>query len=749
MILALLILSGVSARADEGMWMIHSIDAALEKKMKERGLELSAGEIYNADAEGATIADAVVSLEFGCTGSIISDNGLMITNHHCAYSDVHKLSTPEHNYLDEGFWAMRSDEEVNIKGKKVYFLKRVIDVTEEVEAMKVESDVQARPLGMRKLSYLLETRYKEQTGMEAWLASMWDGSKYYMALYEVYGDVRLVAAPPVSSAAFGGDIDNWEWPQHKCDFALYRIYMAPDGSAAEYSENNVPLKPKAKLNISLDGYKAGDYTMILGYPGTTNRYSNSAEVNFKQTLKQPICNSLRGEQMDIIKGWMDKDPEIRLKYSDYFFTLSNIQECFSGEVECIDRFDVISRKEALEKELQEWIEASPERKERWGNLLNDLKVKYLAVVEPERNINYFRETLVRGTRISRAGTKLNSFRTTVLKSQGITPKKPIELKDGPDPVETEFSETFRFRGYDYKKQIDAILKEYEGIDLRVEKDLFRLAVEKFYSNVDHSLIGEYQKKIYHENSVYLTGADGGLRPNYDKMADYVWNKSFFTDLDRLHAFLSEEHTLNEYMNDPLFHFLQELKITGFNEAVTTAEGEPGRSTLNKEFTHALYQMRLDKGIVQYPDANSTMRITYGTVGGYEPRDGVVCDWKTTPAGILEKYDPSDYDFTLNDRQYLLYRKGDWGKWGFGKDGSNMYVNFLTDNDITGGNSGSPVLNSKGELIGLAFDGNKESLASDVYYTPGYNMCVCVDIRFVLWTLDRYAGMTRIIEELGL
>lgn len=749
LILALLILAGVSARADEGMWMIHSIDAALEKKMKERGLELSAGEIYNADAEGATIADAVVSLEFGCTGSIISDNGLMITNHHCAYSDVHKLSTPEHNYLDEGFWAMRSDEEMHIKGKKVYFLKRVIDVTEEVEAMKVESDVQARPMGMRKLSYLLETRYKEQTGMEAWLASMWDGSKYYMALYEVYGDVRLVAAPPVSSAAFGGDIDNWEWPQHKCDFALYRIYMAPDGSAAEYSENNVPLKPKAKLNISLDGYKAGDYTMILGYPGTTNRYSNSAEVNFKQTLKQPICNSLRGEQMNIIKGWMDKDPEIRLKYSDYFFTLSNIQECFSGEVECIDRFDVISRKKALEKELQEWIEASPERKERWGNLLNDLKVKYLAVVEPERNINYFRETLVRGTRISRACTKLNSFRTTVLKSQGINPKKPIELKDGPDPVETEFSETFRFRGYDYKKQIDAILKEYEGIDLRVEKDLFRLAVERFYSSVDHSLIGEYQKRIYHENSIYLTGADGGLRPDYDKMADYVWNNSFFTDLDRLHTFLSEEHTLNEYMNDPLFHFLQELKITGFNEAVTTAEGEPGRSTLNKEFTHALYQMRLDKEIVQYPDANSTMRITYGTVGGYEPRDGVVCDWKTTPAGILEKYDPSDYDFTLNDRQYLLYRKGDWGKWGFGKDGSTMYVNFLTDNDITGGNSGSPVLNSKGELIGLAFDGNKESLASDVYYTPGYNMCVCVDIRFVLWTLDRYAGMTRIIEELGL
>ena len=748
-LLILLVLAGTASRADEGMWMIHAIDSALEKKMQERGLELSAGEIYNADAEGATIADAIVSLEFGCTGSIISDNGLMITNHHCAYGDVHKLSTPEHNYLDEGFWAMNSDEEVNIKGKKVLFLKRVLDITDEVEKMKVGLDTQTRPMGMRKLSYILETRYKEETGMEAWLASMWDGSKYYMALYEVYADVRLVAAPPVSFAAFGGDIDNWEWPQHKCDFAMYRIYTAPDGSPAEYSENNIPLKPKAKLKISLEGYKAGDYTMILGYPGSTNRYSNSYEVNFNQTVKQPICNSLRGEQMAIIKGWMDKDPEIRLKYSDYFFTLSNIQECFSGEVECIDRFDVISRKEAVEKEVQEWIEASPERIKRWGNLLNDLKIKHLAVAAPERNINYFRETLIRGTRISRACTKLNSFRTTVFKSQGITPKKPIELKDGPDPAETEFSRTFRFRGYDYGKQIDAILKEYEGIDLRVEKDLFRFAVEQFYLNVDHSLIGEFHKKVYHDNSVYMTGADGGLKPDYNKIADYVWNNSFFTDEERLDKFLSEEHTLDEYLGDPLFHFLQELKITGFNEAVNAAEGEPGRSTLNKEFTHALYQMRLDKGIVQYPDANSTMRLTYGTVGGYEPRDGVICDWKTTPAGILEKYNPSDYDFTLNDRQYLLYRKGDWGRWGFGKDGSDMYVNFLTDNDITGGNSGSPVLNSKGELIGLAFDGNKESLASDVWYTAGYNMCVCVDIRFVLWTLDRYAGMTRIIKELGL
>ena len=742
-------LAGAGAKADEGMWMIHAIDSALEKKMQERGLELSAGEIYNADAPGATIADAVVSLEFGCTGSIISDSGLMITNHHCAYGDVHKLSTPQHNYLEDGFWAMHSNEEVNIKGKSVLFLKRVLDVTEQVNRMREELNTQARPMGMRKLSYLLETEYKKKTGLEAYLGSMWDGSKYYMALYEVYKDVRLVAAPPVSSAAFGGDIDNWEWPQHKCDFAMYRIYTAPDGSPAEYSPQNVPLKPKAKLNISLEGYKAGDYTMVIGFPGSTNRYSNSYEVNFNQTVRQPICNTLRGDQMAIIKKWMDADPEIRLKYSDYYFNLSNVQELYSGEVECIDRFDVIGKKAALEKEVQEWIEASEERRQRWGNLLNDLKAKYLAVVVPETNVNYYRETLVRGTRISRACTKLNSFRTAVMTSQGITPKKIIELVDGPDPAETEFCNTFRFHGKDYKKQIDAILKEYEGIDLRVEKDLFRYAVEQFYTNVDRSLHGEYQKNLYNENSYYLTGIDGGHRVDYGKIADHIWENSFFTDIARRDKFISEEHTVADYLADPLFRFLQELRITSFNEATAAAEGEPTRSALNKEFTHALYQMRLDKGIVQYPDANSTMRITYGTVGGYEPRDGVVCDWKTTPAGILEKYISGDFDFTLNERQSQLYRKGDWGRWGFGDNGSQMYVNFLTDNDITGGNSGSPVLNSRGELIGLAFDGNKESLASDVYCTEGYNKCVCVDIRFVLWTLDQYAGMGRIIEEIGL
>ncbi len=332
-LLVLAALTGsLNASADEGMWMINLIDQALEKKMTERGLQLSAGEIYNADAPGSSLADAVVSMEFGCTGSIISNKGLLITNHHCAYGDIHRLSTSEHNYLEDGYWAMRSDEEKLIPGKSVWFLKRVLDVTEEVEALIAQLKAEGKHHGSRRVSHLMEKKYAAETTFDVILSSMWDGSKYYMAFYQVYRDIRLVAAPPVSMAAYGGDIDNWEWPQHKCDFAMYRVYTAPDGSPAEYSEENIPLKPLRKLDISLDGYRAGDFTMVIGYPGSTNRYSSSFEVNFNEKVKLPVSNEIRGRQMEIIKRWMDADPAVRLKYSDYYFGLSNVQEYNCGEV---------------------------------------------------------------------------------------------------------------------------------------------------------------------------------------------------------------------------------------------------------------------------------------------------------------------------------------------------------------------------------------------------------------------------------
>ena len=310
--------------------------------MQERGLALSAGEIYNADAPGSSVSDAIVSLGFYCTGSMISDNGLMITNHHCAYSDIYAMSTPEHNYLEEGYWAVTEDLEKPVPGKEAFFLKRVLDVTAEVERLRAEYEASGQVLGSRKMSYLMEKKYRADTGMEAFLSSMWAGEKYYMSLYEVYTDLRLVAAPPVSVAAFGGDVDNWEWPQQKCDFAMYRIYTAPDGSPADYSGDNVPLRPVRRLEISLEGYQPGDFTMVIGYPGRTDRYSSSMETDYEERVALPIANRLRIKQMAIMKKWMEADSGVwlrRVLFRSGLKTglLGGCQACRGGRSSGLDR----------------------------------------------------------------------------------------------------------------------------------------------------------------------------------------------------------------------------------------------------------------------------------------------------------------------------------------------------------------------------------------------------------------------------
>lgn len=718
MYLAALTLAGVllgqaTAFADEGMWLIQDINAALEKKMQERGLKLSAGEIYNADAPGAAVSDAIVSLGFYCTGSIISDQGLLITNHHCAYSDVFALSTPEHNYLEEGYWAVRSDQELPIPDKQVFFLKRVLDITGEVKNLRDDLAKKGLPCGMRRVSHILETKYKKDTGKEAYLNSMWAGEKYYMALYDVYEDLRLVAAPPVSVAAFGGDTDNWEWPQHKCDFAMYRVYMSPDGKPAKYSSDNVPLKPLRKLDISLDGYKPGDYTMVIGYPGRTNRYASSLETDYQERVTLPIANELRRNQMEIMRRWMDADPAVWLKYSDTFFGLSNIGEMQEGEAACLKRFGVKAIKESEEKDLQAWIEADPARKARWGSLMSDLQKMYDETEDVERNKAYFRETFFRGTIIGRTIMRMNSARGK------------------------------------FKPMKKFLMKGVSETDPRVERDLLEYSVSQYFTNIDTSLFGPYQREL-----------SAKFGTDFKAMTDYIWEGTMVASREKAEAFNNPA----QFNDDRLKKLLLDVSILDFNKTDDDMNLRNRILALNKEYTQALYEMRNDKGIAQYPDANSTMRITYGTVGPIEPHDGVWCSWQTSTNGIIEKYDAENRDFKPSDAFMSMLESRDWGRLAVKMPSSGkkaapapvgsapagtMPADFLTDNDITGGNSGSPVLNAEGKVIGLAFDGNKESLASDLYAVPGYNKCVCVDIRYILWTLDKYAGMSRIIEELGL
>ncbi|MCR4564792.1 MAG: S46 family peptidase, partial [Bacteroidales bacterium] len=447
----LLSLCALCAFADEGMFMINAIDAALEKKMQERGLALSAKAIYDADAPGATLSDAIVSLEFMGTGSIISHDGLLITNHHCAYSDLHALSTPQKNYLEEGLRAETLADEIPIKGKTVQFLKQVLDVTEEVMAFMQAHPTRNRATGFRKLSWNLEKKYQEQTGLTAQLASMWGGSKYYICLYREYKDVRLVAAPPVCLAAFGGDVDNWQWPQQKCDFALYRIYAAPDGQPAEYSPDNRPAHFDHPLKISVKGLKEKDYTMVIGYPGSTDRYSSSFKVRLQQEIILPLANAIRGEKMRLMKEAMNADPQVRLHYADKFFSLSNYQELQQMQEACCKRFDVVSEKRQKEKVLQEWIDADSLRRVKWGGLLPEMDSLYRAAETTKYRVTLFQETMVRATAISIFATRLST------------------AKGRCEP------------------------KEWEDLDMDLERKIFELAVRTWYERLDTACMSAFHK----------------------------------------------------------------------------------------------------------------------------------------------------------------------------------------------------------------------------------------------------------------
>lgn len=699
------------SRADEGMWLINLLDKNLSQKMKQRGLKIDSKVIY--DENSTSLSDAIVSLDFGCTGSMISNDGLLITNHHCAYGDIHSLSTPEHNYLEDGYWAMSRDKELPIKGKRVFFLRKAMDVTQEIHSI-IDSlrKGKNRGWGMRKVYSIIETKHQKSSGYEVMCMSMWKGSKYYMYYYEVYSDIRLVGAPPVSIAAFGGETDNWEWPQHKGDFALYRVYGAKDGSPAAYSKENVPIAPKRVLKISTKGVKEGDYTMIMGYPGTTSRYSSSFAVNYKETLANPITVEIKRKRLDIMKKWMESDPAIRLKYSDEYFGISNVQELREGEMNNIRRFNVVNIRRNEEAELAEWIKSSPEATKKWGGLLEEMEKTYKKLENNNRALQYFRETMVSGSGFIYIGNRVNSLRASLSRAKCDTLCKNSAI-------------------------LKSFIKSVEGghalCDMRVEKELMNYQLKLFLDNVPELYWGEYIQSLVKE-----MGKDS------QKITNYIFENSILLNPAKFKEAVSKDQPAALYTQDPCALFCKSTGMEPFNKEESRLVGRRDMFTLESQYTRALYSMREAKGRVQYPDANSTMRLTYGAVGTLSPSDAINYSAQSTIQGYLDKFNPNNYEFNIKPAMAQLIENKDWG--GYDQKGT-MYVNFLTDNDITGGNSGSPVMNSKGELIGLAFDGNKESLAGDVYFHPKMNKTVCVDIRFVLWVIDKYAGAGNIIEEI--
>lgn len=708
-ILFLLSVSGIS-RADEGMWLVNLLDKNLTQQMKKTGLKLDPKLIY--DESGSAISNAVVALDFGCTGSIISDKGLLITNHHCAYSDIHALSTPEKNYLEDGYWAMNQSQEIPIKGKSVFFLRKVTDVTDEIKQISDSLKKNNIPGGMRKITSIIETKHSKQSGMETSCNSMWRGSKYYMFYYEVYTDIRFVGAPPVSVAAFGGETDNWEWPQHKGDFALYRVYGNKDGKPAPYSVNNVPISPKKVLPISTKGIKDGDFTMIMGFPGRTNRYSSSFSIHEKEKVTNPISVKIMREKLDILNKWMKSDPNIRLKYADYYFGISNLQEMLEGEVINFRRFGVEKIFQEREKELQQWIDSDSQRQAKWGDLLQKLSTRYNETEEIIRIKKYYQNTLVGGYGLIAIANKAGSLNNS-------------SNRDNLD--------TLKVGQREYVNFIKDIEEIYQECDMRAEHEMLKYTLKTFVDNVPPLYRGDY-----------INGLAKQFNNDGEAMADYIFSNSIFTNPEKFRQIVKNDQPVSVFGEDPLNLMSKSIGVRPFNEAISKICKGESIDQLEAEYGRVMYQMNLDKGRNQYPDANSTMRLTYGTVGPLDPSDGIHCKSQTTTQGLWDKYNPDNYDFNIKPRMLGFLESKDWGNYC---EKGKMFIDFLTNNDITGGNSGSPVMNSKGEIIGLAFDGNKESLASDAYFHPQMNKCVNVDIRYVLWIIDKYAGAGYLIDEM--
>lgn len=735
-----LMLAVLQATADEGMWLMTDL-GKIYPRLKAEGLKLKPGAIYNETAPA--LSDAVVAVDGGMgSGSMISDQGLMITNHHVAYSDICALSTEEHNYLETGFWARTRDEEIPVPGKTVWFLRKIEDVTAEVEAIKDRIKAEGRwgMMSMRRVYSEIEKKYAATTDYEVSCMAMWGGKVYQMYYYEVYRDVRLVGAPPVSIGAFGGDYDNWGWPQHKGDFAIYRVYTDREGRPADYSADNVPLKPRQVLTISTEGVHDGDFQMILGFPGRTNRYASSYAIEEKQHVTNPIVVKNRQERMDIIRRHMERDPRVRMAYSDAFFSLSNYADYAKWETRCLQRFNVASIRRAEESRLQEWIEADPARMEEYGELLDYLNSGYTSRCDAERALNYFRETwlgpseaLLTANRVSSYLGKLDRMNRDSLR---------LEDEDAAGVLRANFR----------------MSREY---DPDTDRDIFARMAVNFTASVPKDMWGEALTQMYE--------AAGG---DADRMAREAFDASFCSTADRFDEYFSQNRSVEEIRRDPLVALTSSVTVLTFTSCVNRAEEKAccgfgqgkgrghgkgqgqGKGQMMKNITLAqleskyadlLYDFRASEGELQYPNANSTMRLSYGTVGPISPSDGVHYDSRSTTAGYMEKYNGQQYEYRVDDRMQELLAAKDWGRWG---EKGTLYVNYLTNHDITGGNSGSPVLDARGRLVGLAFDGNRESMAGDVWFHPELAKTVCVDIRYVMWIIEKYAGATWLLDEMN-
>ena len=691
-----------AARADEGMWLLKELNHQSIARMQELGFTFPMDRVY--DEQNASLKDAVVIFGGGCTGVAVSEQGLIFTNHHCGYGAIQKLSSVEHDYLKDGFAAKDMKSELAADGLAVSFVRSTNDVTDQIltNLPSMLSEVQ-RQQAIDSVSRTLTEEFKNDPFTQARIVPFYAGNRYYMVIYDVFRDVRLVVAPPSSVGKFGGDTDNWMWPRHTGDFSVFRVYANKDNGAAEYSEDNVPYTPKYVVPVSLTGYKENDYAMTIGFPGTTKRYLSSWGIQRMIESENKPRIEVRGEKQQIWREAMNKSDAIRIKYASKYAGSSNYWKNSMGMNEALNRLGVVKEKEEVENKLTEWIENNPEAKAKYGNTLPSLKEAYMNSTEQALHTTYFMEAFRNGIEIIRFANTLLAFDVNNTE------------KDKEDFINERIINSYK----DYEPELDK----------RVLPVMLRL----------------YASRVPAENlpDIYTT-INEKFEGDYEKYAEWLFNESKFTNLDDLMILLKTKDS-KDIQNDPAMDLALSVKDMGYALSEKMIGSYENILRSEREFMAALMEMNPD--FAYSPDANFTQRLSYGSVQGYEPRDGVWYNYYTTTDGVLEKENPGDPEFNVQPEILSEIRKEDFGQ--YANEDGELVTCFLSNNDITGGNSGSPVFNGNAELLGLAFDGNWEALSGDIVFEPEMQRTISVDVRYMLYTIDKIMNAPHIIEELKL
>ena len=711
LLLAAIIFLQYNVRSDEGMWIPLYLGELNEAEMQAMGMNITAEDIYSENH--SSLKDAIMLFGRGCTAELVSDQGLILTNHHCGYSRIIDHSSVEHNYLTDGFWAMDKSEELPNPGLTVTFLVRMEDVTEKVlnGVLHGTNETERYRIIKQNIDSVKSEAVKD-THYKAVVKAFFSGNQYFLFVNEVFEDVRLVGAPPSNIGKFGGDTDNWMWPRHTGDFSVFRIYADKDNKPAKYSEDNVPYRPKKYFKISTKGYQQDDFTFVFGYPGRTQEYIPSYAVDMQVNVINPVRIGLRGKRIEIFNKAMNSSPEIRIQYAAKQSRIANGWKKYMGENRGITRIKAIEKKQDFESEFSDWVNASEKYKKEYGTLLNEMEGIYGKLTPLYYKSTYIREAVF--------GIEIMNFVRKYEELVDLSKQKETDQKELDEKV---------------AKLRSSAESYFENYRVDIDKKVFASMMKDYFQNNEKLDVPAIIIELYHKHD-----------NDFEQVADAVFEKSVFTSQDKLLPFL-DKYKKSHYKiieKDPAYKIA--MAVSGFYKTRFSRGIKKLRITLDSLMrVYMLAQMEMQPMKKFYPDANMSLRVAYGNIDGYHPDDAVDYRYFTTLAGIMEKEDPEIYDYVVEDKLKELYENMDYGI--YGDDDGQMHVCFIATNHTTGGNSGSPVLDADGNLLGLNFDRCWEGTMSDIYYDIDQCRNIALDIRYCLFIIDKFAGAGHLVDEM--